>query len=68
VEESLSEELFIRYYGRNFGAHFYSKWVHSCKFNLLEMITYFGWDRENGQKFCDMVMEQVVKYEKRDKI
>jgi hypothetical protein len=66
-EESLTQEVFIKYFGGNFGTHFYSKWVDTYKFNLLEMAAYFGHDIENGQKFCDMLMEQIIKYEKRDK-
>jgi hypothetical protein len=66
-EESLTEELLIRYYGKAFGSHFYSKWLQTYKYDFMNMITYFGHDIENGQKFCDMVMEQVKQYEQREK-
>jgi hypothetical protein len=64
AEEALTEELFIRYYGKCDGSHFYSKWkYYDCHF--MKLIGYFGSSTENGQKFCDMVMEQVIKYEQR---
>ncbi|KAA6302819.1 MAG: hypothetical protein EZS26_000989 [Candidatus Ordinivivax streblomastigis] len=63
-EESLTEESFIQYYGGCFGSHFYSKWRY-YDYNFMKMIGYFGGSTENGQKFCDMVMEQVIKYEQR---
>jgi hypothetical protein len=66
-EEALTEELFIRYYGKYDGSHFYSKWVYTYEFNFMKMVGYFGSSTGNGQKFCDMVMEQVEKYEQRVK-
>jgi hypothetical protein len=67
MDETLTEELFIRYYGGCFGSHFHSKWKHyDC--NFMKMAGYFGNSTENGQKFCDMVMEQMFKYEQREKV
>jgi len=33
----------------------------------MKMVGYFGSSTDNGQKFCDMVYEQMVKYEQRIK-
>jgi len=64
MDETLTEELFCRYYGTCFGSHFYSKWrYYDC--NFMKMVGYFGNSRENGQIFCDMVYEQMSKYEQR---
>ncbi|MDR3266002.1 MAG: hypothetical protein LBT24_00315 [Tannerella sp.] len=66
MDETLMEELFIRYFGKCFGSHFYSKWkYYDCSF--MKMVGYFGTSTENGQKFCDMVLEQITKYEQRNK-
>jgi hypothetical protein len=66
-DESLTEELFILYYGKCDGSHFYSKWKH-YNFNFMKMVGYFGTSTGNGQKFCDMVMETVEQYEQRQQI
>lgn len=61
-QESLNEELFIHNFGNLNGKHFYNKWVHTHKKNLLLMIAYFGKDLNHTQTFCNMLMEQVEKY------
>ncbi len=65
--EAISEELFNSTYGSVMGAHYYEKWQHVVKFDILKMITYFGLDTSEGQKFCDMLAEQIEKYETRIK-
>jgi hypothetical protein len=66
MDETLTEELFIRYFGQCDGSHFYSKWkYYDC--NFMKMAGYFGSSTGNGQKFCDMVLEQMIKYEQRIK-
>jgi hypothetical protein len=67
MDESLTEDLFIRRFGKCDGSHFYSKWKH-YDYSFMKMIGYFGSSRDNGQKFCDMVAEQINKYEQRMKI
>lgn len=64
-EEMLSKELFEKYFGSHDGSHFFEKWEYSFKRNLIEMITYFRGEPQNGQKFCNMLMEQVQKYQTR---
>jgi hypothetical protein len=64
IDERLTEELFIRYFGQCDGSHFYSKWKH-YDYNFMKMIGYFGSSTDNGQKFCNMVAEQINQYEKR---
>jgi hypothetical protein len=66
MDETLTEELFIRYFGKCDGSHFYSKWKY-YDYSFMKMTGYFGISAGNGQKFCDMVMEQVIKYEQRQK-
>jgi hypothetical protein len=66
MNETLTEEVFIRHFGKCDGSHFYSKWkYYDC--NFMKMVGYFGISTTNGQKFCDMVMEQMKKYEQRQK-
>lgn len=63
-DEQLSEELFIRYYGKCMGQHYYEKWLYyKCK--LHDMMAYFNFNTTEGQLFCDMIMEQMNKFEKR---
>lgn len=63
-DECLSEELFIRYYGQHLGRHYYNKWLFYDQ-KLHDMLAYFSPFSSEGQLFCDMVMEQVHKFEKR---
>lgn len=66
-EESLTEELFIRHFGGVMGRHYYEKWSRVYDHDLRRMLAYFGNDLREGQRFCDMVAEQVAKYEQRQK-
>lgn len=66
-DEALSEELFIRYFGSVMGRHYYEKWTRVYDHELRRMLAYFGNDLREGQRFCDMVAEQVAKYEQRQK-
>jgi hypothetical protein len=67
IEESLTEEVFIEYFGGNDGRHFYSKWKYTLKFDFMGMIGYFRSNGNDGQIFCNMVMEQINKYEDRER-
>lgn len=62
-EESLTEELFIRHFGGVMGRHYYEKWSRVYAHDLRRMLAYFGYNLREGQRFCDMVAEQVRKYE-----
>ena len=66
-DEALTEELFIRYFGGVMGRHYYEKWNLVYAHDLRRMLAYFGNDLREGQRFCDMVAEQVAKYEQRQK-
>lgn len=65
--ETLSEELFIRDFGGVMGRHYYEKWSLVYDHDLRRMLAYFGNNLREGQCFCDMVAEQVAKYEQRQK-
>lgn len=64
-EERLSKELFAKYFGNRMGEHYYDKWISTCEQRFMKMIAYFGQDSKEGQTFCDMVAEQIQKYEQR---
>ena len=64
-DEALTEELFIRHFGGDMGRHYYGKWAHVYDHDLRRMLAYFGNDLREGQRFCDMIAEQVCKYETR---
>ncbi|BBL00433.1 hypothetical protein A3BBH6_06690 [Alistipes onderdonkii subsp. vulgaris] len=66
-DEALTEELFIRYFSGVMGRHYYEKWSLVYAHDLRRMLAYFGNDLREGQRFCDMVAEQVAKYEQRQK-
>ena len=42
---------------------YYEKWTGYFNRNLWDMIAYFRSEKENGQKFCDMVARQVGLYQ-----
>ena len=65
--EALSEELFIRHFGGTMGRHYYEKWTLVYNHDLRQMMAYFGNNLREGQRFCDMIDEQVHKYEQRQK-
>ncbi len=41
------------------------KWTGYFNQNLWDMIAYFRSEKENGQKFCDMVARQVKLYQQK---
>lgn len=63
--EALTQELFCQYYDKVMGDHYYSKWAHVYKQDIMAMIGYFYDSPKEGQKFCDMITQQVVKCEQR---
>ncbi len=64
-QESLTEELFNETFGSAMGAHYFSKWEHLYKRDILKMVVYFGRDTTEGQKFANLLAKQIEKYEKR---
>lgn len=62
--EALDKELFIRYYGKRMGQHYFEKWC-GHQGDLIKMLAEFHTNHGNGQLFCDMVAEQMLKYEAR---
>ena len=64
-DKALSEKLFIRYFGGVMGRHYYEKWARIYDHDLRLMLAYFGNNLREGQRFCDMIAEQVRKYEQR---
>lgn len=63
--ENLNEEIFVRYFGGVMGRHYYNKWKDVYRYNLHDMLVYFGGSCSEGQLFCDMLAEQIFKYEQR---
>lgn len=66
-EESITKQLFIEYFGDNYGTHFYGKWTGECNHDILKMIGYFRSNHNHGQIFCNMLFNLITKYEKRDR-
>ena len=64
-QESITEEMFIETYGGAFGSHYYSKWRHAFKYDILKMVFYFGRDTTEGRKFCGLLAKMIEKYETR---
>ncbi len=64
-QEALTAELFHETVGGVMGAHYFSKWEHLYKRDILKMVAYFGRDTTDGQKFSDMLAKQIEKYETR---
>ena len=54
-DEGLTHALFEETFGKIYGSHYYEKWTGYFNRNLWDMIAYFRSEKENGQKFCDMV-------------
>lgn len=67
VEEGLGLELFKETFGEADGGHYYEKWNGYFNRNLWDMIAYFKCEKENGQKFCDMVSRQTKLYQQNRK-
>lgn len=63
--EGLTRELFAETYGKVMGNHYAVKWESDYRHNILAMVNYFGYGSKDGQKFCDMIMKQIAKYEQR---
>ena len=62
-DEELTPALFEETFGKVDGSHYYEKWTGYFNRNLWDMIAYFRSEKENGQKFCDMVSRQVGLYQ-----
>ena len=63
-DEELTPALFEETFGKVDGSHYYEKWTGYFNRNLWDMIAYFRSEKENAQKFCDMVARQVGLYQK----
>ena len=64
-QEGLTEELFNETFGPTMGAHYFSKWEHLYKRDILKMVAYFGRDTDEGQKFTNLLADKVEQYETR---
>ncbi|GFI54909.1 hypothetical protein IMSAGC022_01536 [Alistipes sp.] len=66
LAEALTQQSFELTYGRQMGRHYYDKW---CLYerSISRMVGYFGTNITQGQKFLDMLMEAVARYERREK-
>lgn len=58
-------DLFIRYFGETAGTEYYVEWLDR-KENLIDMFGCFVSEHEDGQIFCNMLMEQIEEYEKEE--
>ena len=63
--ESLSKELFCKYFGNRMGEHYFEKWTYTYRKCFMQMIGYYGANSKDGQIFCNMVAEQMQRYEER---
>ena len=66
LSEALNQQTFEDTYGKRMGEHYYEKW-RLYERSISKMIGYFGNNLSEGQKFLDMVMEAVARYEQRHK-
>lgn len=64
-EEALSLKLFEQYFGKNMGKHLYHKWLYPAQRNIFWMMRYLKTEPDKGQKFCNILMQQVELYQKR---
>lgn len=66
LTEALTQQSFEETYGKRMGEHYWEKW---CLYerSIAKMIGYFGTNIKEGQKFLDMVMDAVARYEQREK-
>lgn len=60
-QEDLALEYFITYFGAEMGTHYYTQWV-ACKHNLIDMLGMFTHKQEDGQIFCNMLMEYIQQF------
>ena len=63
--EALTEESFVRHFGNAAGGRYYKKWKGRFRFDLCRMLACFEGNDSDGQRFCDMIAEEVRKYEQR---
>lgn len=66
LAEALTLQSFEETFGKRMGGHYWEKW---CLYerSIAKMIGYFGTNITEGQKFLDMVMDAVARYEQREK-
>ena len=64
-QESITEQCFHDTFGSVMGAHYFSKWEHLYKRDILKMVAYFGRDTDEGQKFTNLLADKVEQYETR---
>lgn len=64
LTEALTRQSFEQTYGKRMGAHYHDKWCHYER-SISRMIGYFGTNITEGQKFLDMLMKAVARYEQR---
>ena len=64
--EIFTKEAFIQAFGQSYGIHYWEKWNGELNYDYAKAYGYFRTRRDHGQIFCDMLMEQVKKYEKRE--
>lgn len=65
-EEIFTEEMFVNHFGKSYGKHYFMKWQGELEFNYAKAYGYFRTRRDHGQIFCDMMMQLVNKYLKRE--
>lgn len=64
-EKLFTYDLFIRHFGEKAGPEYYVKWLDR-KEDLIDMFSCFVSEHEDGQIFCNMIMEQVRQYEQEE--
>lgn len=64
--EALTLQSFEEAFGKRMGGHYWEKW-RLYERSIAKMIGYFGTNVSEGQKFLDMVMDAVARYEQREK-
>ncbi|WP_195594667.1 hypothetical protein [Bacteroides fragilis] len=64
TSEDLNLEHFITFFGKEMGTLYYAKWI-GCKHNLIDAFGIFTGKQEDGQIFCNMLMQQVEQYQKK---
>lgn len=67
LTEALTRQSFEETYGKRMGEHYYDKW---CLYerSISRMVGYFGTNITEGQKFLDMLMDAVSRYERRETV
>lgn len=64
IDMCLKESDFIKWFGKFDGTNLYERWINYYKCDFLSMVSHFSPQNDNGQPFCDMVIEQANKYQK----